>query len=172
MKRLATLRHAKSSWADPGMADFDRPLNDRGREAARDLGREMTRRRMRFDLVLASPAQRVRETLDGVGQDFGLEREVRFEPPIYDASVATLFELIYALPENCESALLAGHNPGLHELVLDLTDPDDAGLRDRIRGKYPTAALAVVELAPERWAEVRPGSGRIVELVLPRDLAD
>ena len=172
MKRLATLRHAKSSSADPGMTDFDRPLNDRGREAARAVGREMTRRGMQFDLVLASPAQRVRETLDGVQRKFAFEREVRFEPRIYDASVATLFDQLRAMPEKSQSALLVGDNPVLHELVLDLTDPDEAGLRDRLRGKYPTAALAVIELAPAHWAEVGPGSGRIVELVLPRDLAD
>ena len=161
MKRLAVLRHAKSSWADPGMADFDRPVNDRGRQAARGGGREKARRRMQFYLLL-----------DGVQRKFAFEREVRFEPRIYDASVATLFDLIRAIPENSQSALLVGHNPGLHELVLDLTDPDEAGLRDRLRGKYPTAALAVIELAPAHWAEVGPGSGRIVELVLPRDLAD
>ncbi|MFL6742689.1 MAG: SixA phosphatase family protein [Sphingomicrobium sp.] len=172
MKRLALLRHAKSSTADPGMADFDRPLNDRGRQAARLIGREMTRRGMRFDIVLASPAQRVRETLDGAATEFGFEREVQFEPRIYEASVATLLDLIRAIPDDRETALLAGHNPGVHELVLDLADADEAGLRDRVRGNYPAAALAVIELPCSRWAEVRPGGGRIVDLVLPREFSD
>jgi len=172
MKRLAILRHAKSSWADPGMADFDRPLNDRGREAAKRVGRELERRGLRFDLVLASPARRVRETLDGIGAQQRLDSEIRFEPRIYEAGTGTLFELVRALPNECETVLLAGHNPGLHELVLDLADRDDGGFRDRVRGTYPTAALAIVEIGPDQWGEAKRRSGTIVDLILPRDLAD
>ena len=68
MKRLTILRHAKSSWKDRELEDFDRPLNARGRKAARLVGHEMTRRGMRFDSVLASPAVRIRETIDGVSE--------------------------------------------------------------------------------------------------------
>ena len=171
MKRLAILRHAKSSWADPGMADFDRPLNERGRAAAANLGRELTRRNTRVDLILASPAQRVRETLDGLCAEFPLG-EVRFEPQIYEAGVATLLGLIQGLQDEYESVLLAGHNPGLHELVLELTDRDDAGFRDRIRGNYPTGALAMIECGSDRWSDVTRGRGEILDLILPRDLAD
>jgi len=170
MKRLAILRHAKSSWADPGMDDFDRPLNDRGRKAARSVGREMERRGLRFDLVLASPAGRVRETLAGIQEQHELGGAIRFEPGIYEAGARTLVDLVQGLPDDCESVLLVGHNPGLHELVLDLTDRDDDGLRDRIRGKFPTAALAVIELPASNWREVKPGSGRLVELILSREL--
>jgi len=172
MKRLAVLRHAKSSWADAGMADFDRPLNDRGRAAARSVGRALARRKLHFDMVLASPAERVRQTLAGLEEEYRFESAVRFEPRIYDASANTLIELVRALPDACGSALLVGHNPGLQELLLDLSERDERGLRERVREQYPTAALAVVELPERPWAELRPGAGEIVELVIPRDLAD
>jgi phosphohistidine phosphatase len=171
MKRLAVLRHAKSSWADAGMEDFDRPLNDRGRAAARLIGAELARRKLRFNLVLASTAARVRETIDGVKREYRFDSEIRFEPRIYEASAGRLLELVRALPDPCESVLLVGHNPGLQELLLDLTDRDETGLRDRVREKYPTAALAVVEFPADRWAKLRGGSGRIVDLIVPRDLA-
>jgi phosphohistidine phosphatase len=170
MKRLAVLRHAKSSWADPGMADFDRPLNERGRKAARLIGREMTARKMRFDCVLASPAERVRETIRGVQEEYRLEPAVRFEQRIYEAGARTVVDLVKGLPDDCESVLLVGHNPGLHELVLDLADRDEHGFRDRIRGKFPTAALASVELPVKTWRNLQAGTGKIVELILPREL--
>src|SRR5437868_11057004 len=85
MKRLAILRHAKSSWDDPSLDDFDRPLNERGWKAARRMGRELEDRGMRFDLVLASMAARVRETIDGV-QKYDFAAPIRFEPQLYGAS--------------------------------------------------------------------------------------
>jgi phosphohistidine phosphatase len=170
MKRLAVLRHAKSSWDDPRLDDFARPLNDRGRNAARLIGREMKRRGMHFDLVLASTAVRVRETIDRLQEEFRLTSEIRFEARIYEASAGMLLDLVRTLAGESDSMLLVGHNPGLQQLLLDLTDRDERGLRDSVKAKFPTAALAVVELPTDRWSEVKPGSGTIVELILPRDL--
>ena len=170
MKRLALLRHAKSSWDDPSLDDFNRPLNERGWKAARRLGRELADREMRFDLVLASTAARVRETIDGVQKKYDFAAPIRFEPGIYEASDATLLSLVRALPEDIEAPLLIGHNPGLERLLTELTHDDERGLRRRVLGKYPTAALAVIELPAEKWANVQPGSGTIVELILPKEL--
>lgn len=168
MKRLTVLRHAKSS---PDTDDFDRPLNDRGREMARRIGGELKRRRAQFDLILASPAARVRETLDGVAQGYGeFAFPVRFEPRIYEASTQILFDLVRTLPETVESALLVGHNPGLERLIVELTSDDQAGLRAKVARNYPTAALAVVELPVRHWSEVGPECGAIVELIVPSEL--
>jgi phosphohistidine phosphatase len=169
MKRLAILRHAKSSWDDPKLDDFDRPLNERGWKAARRIGGEMKHRRMRFDLVLASPAARVRETIDGLQEKFGLEVPIRFESQIYAATEATLLELVRGLPDTVSAPLCVGHNPGLERLIVKLARDDQGGLRDRIAGKYPTAALAVIELPAKRWKDVQPGSGEVVDLILPKD---
>ncbi|HEY4139384.1 MAG TPA: histidine phosphatase family protein [Casimicrobiaceae bacterium] len=125
MKRLTILRHAKSSWDHHGLADFDRPLNDRGWKSARRVGRELKDREIHFDLCVASTAARVRETLDGLVEGYGrLDSEIRFEPRIYEATLATLLDIVRGLPDSSGAPLLVGHNPGLHQLVLELADDD------------------------------------------------
>jgi phosphohistidine phosphatase len=170
VKRIAVLRHAKSSWDDPALDDFDRPLNDRGWKAARRIGRELRNRGLGLDLVLASTATRVRETLEGLQEKFELSAPIQFEQRIYLASEATLLALIRDLPDETESVLLVGHNPGLQSLLVDLTRNDADGLRARIGVTYPTAALAVVELPVSSWTAVDRASGRIVDLILPKAL--
>jgi phosphohistidine phosphatase len=170
MTILTILRHAKSSWDDSRLADFDRPLNDRGRKAAKRVGRELKKRRIRIDRIIASPAVRVRETLRELAEGYGDTRDVQFERRIYEASAAVLFDLVRSIPNAAHAPLLVGHNPGLHELVLTLTADDDQDLRRRVMSKFPTAAVAVIELPAVRWADVAPGTGRIVELILPREL--
>jgi phosphohistidine phosphatase len=170
MKRLAVLRHAKSSWKDRELDDFERPLNDRGRRAARRMGREMTERGLHFDLVLASPAARVRETIEHVQEEHELDAPIRFEPRIYMARVAELLELIGTIPEEANEALLVGHNTSAERLVVKLAEDDERGLRKRVEEKVPTAALAVIELPIESWSELQPERGRLVELIYPADL--
>lgn len=172
MKRLTILRHAKSSWKDRGLNDFDRPLNARGRKAARLMGREMTQRGMHFDSVLASPAIRIRETIDGVTEGHQLPSPIRFEPRIYEARVSELMELIGTLPDEASSALLVCHNTSAERLVLKLAKDDEGGLRKRVEEKFPTAALAAIELPVDRWSEAQPDSGALVELIYPGDLED
>lgn len=170
MKRLAVLRHAKSSWKDRELDDFERPLNDRGRRAARRMGREMTERGLHFDLVLASPAARVRETIEHVQEEHELGVPIRFESRIYMARVAELLELIGTIPEEANDALLIGHNTSAERLVVKLAEDDERGLRKRVEEKFPTAALAVIELPIESWSELQPERGRLVELIYPADL--
>ena len=171
MKRLTVLRHAKSSWAEPNRDDFDRPLNERGWKAARRMGRELKHRMIGFDLCLASPAARVRETLDGLSETYGdFEFPIRFEPQIYLADTATLLELMRGVADGVERLLLVGHNPGLERLVAMLARDDGKGLRDEVKHKFPTAALAVIELASGKWSEVGPASGKVVELIFPKEL--
>jgi len=172
MKRLAVLRHAKSSWKERELDDFERPLNGRGQRAARRMGREMSERGMQFDFVLASPAVRVRETIDGVSQEHELGALIRFEPRIYMARVAELLELVGTIPDDAENALLVGHNTSAERLVIKLAKDDERGLRKRVEEKFPTAALAVIDLPIERWDALQPECGRLVELIYPADLED
>jgi len=170
VRRLAILRHAKSSWGDPDLDDFNRPLNERGWKAARRMGRELKHRGIRFDLVLASTAARVRETIDGVQEKYEFDAPIQFEQGIYLASAGTLLALVRELPDSIGAPLIVGHNPGLERLLVELTHDDSDGHRQRIATKYPTGALAVIELPVKRWVDVVPGSGEIVELILPKDL--
>lgn len=170
MKRLTVLRHAKSSWDQAGLDDFDRPLNDRGREAARRIGRNMATRSLRFDLCLASPAVRVRETLAEIGRERGDLPLPIFEDGIYHAGLEDLLGLMQKIDDSAESVLLVGHNPGVHELVVELTSRDAGGLRDRVLMKFPTAAMAELELPAAKWRELTAGSGTVTRLTLPREL--
>ena len=169
MKILTLLRHAKSGWDDPVSRDFDRPLNPRGRRAARTVGREMKAQGLAFDLVQASPARRVIETLEEVEKAFG-PLGAQYDQRLYLASTATLIEIIRTAPDAVERLLLVGHNPGLEELALRLSRGEEGGLRGEIEVKYPTGTVAVVELPVEHWAEVADRSGRIVRFIRPRDL--
>jgi phosphohistidine phosphatase len=171
MKRLTILRHAKSSWAEPGMDDFNRPLNERGWEAARRMGKELKRRKASFDLALASPAARVRETIDGLTETFGEPKfPIRFDPRIYLASAEMLIDIVRETAADVEGLLLVGHSPAMERLAVELSNDDQDGLRARIAEKFPTAALAVIELPVAGWADVEPGKGKMVELILPKEL--
>ena len=170
MKQLFVLRHAKSSWDSTDLRDFDRPLNERGQKAAEAIGADMRKRRLKFDSVLASPAVRVRQTLACVEKGYGLFPVPRFERRIYDADPETLLALVREAEDSVECLLVVGHNPGLQEALLALTSADDAGLRGQIEDKYPTGALAEVELDVDRWSEAGPGTGRLLSLTRPRDL--
>lgn len=170
MKRLAVLRHAKSSWAITELGDLNRPLNERGWKAARRMGRELRDRGMHFDLVLASTAARVRETIDGLGAHFRFGSEIRFDPALYLADEPSLVRLLRTLPNSVEAPLLVGHNPGLQRLLIDLSHDAPNHFREKVAAKFPTAAFALLELPVDDWQDVIAGSGRIVDLVLPREL--
>ena len=152
MKRLYLLRHAKSSWDDPELADHERPLSARGRRAADAIGNHLREHGIEPELVLCSSAARTRETLARIGLSGEVERD------LYGASANELLARVRELPPGVESALLIGHNPGMHDLALALTGEP--------RDKYPTGALATIELAG--WTA---GSGRMIGFVRPRELA-
>ncbi|AGH49472.1 putative phosphohistidine phosphatase SixA [Sphingomonas sp. MM-1] len=171
MKRLTLLRHAKSGWDDPVARDFDRPLNPRGFKGARLMGRHMRDLGLRYDLVIASPALRVVETLDGLWEGYGRSLHVELDKRIYLASAATLLDVVQEAPDDADALLLSGHNPGMEDLVLLLVPdrPDDAA-RDQVEEKFPTAALAEIHIDVDHWADVKAGSGALARFIRPRDL--
>lgn len=169
MRTLTLLRHAKSSWDDPVTKDFDRPLNPRGWRAAACIGAFMRDQALAFDLVVASPAARVRQTIEGVEGALGRALNAQFEPRIYMASAATLHELVQAFSDGAGRVLLVGHNPGLEDLAMLLTAEHDR-LRAEIAVKYPTASLAELTLPAARWGEVAAGSGTLARFTRPREL--
>lgn len=170
MKTLTLLRHAKSTWDDPIARDFDRPLNKRGRRAARTIGREMRAQRLAFDQVIASPALRVIETLVDVVDGYGGPLDPDYDKRVYLASAQTLLDVVHEAEAEADRLLIVGHNPGLENLALLLTVDGGGGLRSEIAVKYPTASLVEIRLPVERWSEVGEGVGTITRFVRPRDL--
>lgn len=170
-KTLTLLRHAKSGWDDPVARDFDRPLNKRGEKAARLIGQYMKQHDMRFDCLIASPAVRVIETLDHVADGYGEHLEPVWERRIYLASSATLMDVLRDRDDDVQNVLMVGHNPGMEDMVLDLVpEGKDDALRDQIYEKYPTAAIAQIEIDIGSWKDIECGKGTLKLFVRPRDL--
>ena len=171
MKKLILFRHAKSDWNDPVPRDFDRPLNGKGRRAARAIGQHARETGITFDQVVASPAVRVTETLDEFASGYGKMAEPSFDRRVYLASAQTLLEVIQDADESAGSVLLVGHNPGLEELVFLLVpEGRDDDAREQVEEKYPTASIAEIRLAVDHWADAEPGSGTLERFTRPRDL--
>ncbi len=170
MKTLTLLRHAKSGWDDPVARDFDRPLNPKGQRAAQLMGRHMKAEGLVFDHAVASPAARVVETLQHFAQGYGSDLAPAWDQRIYLASPDTLLDVVHGLPSAADRVLLAGHNPGLEELVLLLVPEGQGSLRGDVEVKFPTATLAEMHFDVANWDSVRPGGGALVRFVRPRDL--
>jgi phosphohistidine phosphatase len=167
MKALYLLRHAKSSWDDASLDDFDRPLAPRGRRAATKLGDYVRTSGIEPALVLCSPARRTRETLELMGP---VEGEVRFNRSLYGAGSDELSTVLRAVSGELASVLLIGHNPGLQQLAVELAGRGDGRQLERMREKMPTGALASLELAVEEWHELAAGTGTLVGYVVPKEL--
>ena len=167
MKQLLLLRHAKSSWADDGLADHERPLAPRGRKAGKQLARWIAEHEVRPDLVVCSSAVRAQQTFALVEAALG-DPPTSTEDGLYAASCATLLARVRQLPETASSALFVGHNPGLADLCLLLTASSER--RDRVAENLPTGALAALELPIDAWPAIETGEARLLELILPREL--
>lgn len=167
MKRLYLLRHAKSSWDDPVVADHDRPLAKRGRRAGAAIARHIEEHGIEPALVLCSTARRARETLELVAPALG-GAPVAFEDELYAASAAELLERLRRVPDDVASVLMIGHNPGMQQLMLRLARPHPE--LAAVAEKFPTAALATLTFAGDRWSRLDSETSELVGVVRPRDL--
>jgi phosphohistidine phosphatase len=169
-KLVGLLRHAKSSWKDEALSDFERPLNKRGCMSALRMGEEMRRLGTTFDRVVASPAKRVTETLELLQEGYGSALPVRFEPRVYEAPLQALLDIIRETDEEAQSVLIVGHNPAFARLAIYLTRADDP-LYLTVAGHYPTGGFFLAELPISTWEAVEPGTGRVLQFLKPRELA-
>lgn len=172
MIELLLLRHAKSSWEDDSLADFDRPLAPRGRRDAPVMGRYLRRQRLLPERVLCSSAIRTRETWALAREAMELDPPVRFTERLYHASARTLLDEIREVDSAPERLLLIGHNPGMQALALGLAGEGPERELERIRRKLPTAALVVLRFDVDDWREVEPGAGELERFVKPKELLD
>jgi phosphohistidine phosphatase len=170
-RTILLLRHAKSSWDDPSLADFDRPLSPRGEKAAPRIGAEMSRRGWAPGVALVSPAARTRATWALIAPHLPEPPEAIFPDRLYMADPDYLLSLLREAPWQIETLLVVGHNPGLQDFASLLASEDsDIRALDRMRIKFPTAALARFEFEGE-WGELAPGGARLTDFLRPRDIA-
>lgn len=171
MRSLYLLRHAKSSWDDPTIADHDRPLNARGRRAAEQLAQHFRRLALRPQLVLCSSAVRARETLAPISAEMRLDDRIQVESGLYGATAEQLLVRLRTVDNQEPSVLLVGHNPGLQDLALDLAG-DEPDFIVRLREKFPTGALAEIVTDFDKWSDLSPRTAHIASFTIPRDLAN
>ena len=161
MKRLYVLRHAKSSWDDSSLADYDRPLNERGKETAPFMGSVMRERGYLPDVVLASPAKRAAKTAKLTMETAGFNREITFVEQIYEASPQTLAKVLSGVDDTANAAMIVGHNPGMEGVIRFLTGESEA---------MPTAGLAVIDLNIDKWSDISHETGKLVEVLRPKEI--
>ena len=174
MRQLLLLRHAKSSWDDPKLADHARPLDARGRAAAAAMRREMSKLGLAPDVVLVSSARRTLQTLDRLEP---WEETPLIEPmnALYLAGAGELLRIVSGVAETARSVLLIGHNPGLHDLAMMLVGPTGMALGTpptrRLAEGFPSAALAEFSIAVP-WSRLPEAGGRLLRFLCPSDLPE
>jgi phosphohistidine phosphatase len=167
-RHLFLLRHAKSSWDDASIDDHDRPLAPRGRRSAARIADYATKTGIRPDLILCSSATRARQTLERIAPSLGRDAEIRIERSLCGATEDRLLERLHALPEEVDSVMMIGHNPGVQDLAVLLAR--EGPLRTLLEGKFPTAGLASLAFGSVWWKDLDRKTGVLVDFVIPRRL--
>jgi len=164
-KRLILTRHAKSAWDDPALTDHDRPLNERGRRAAADLGGWLASRGYLPDEVLCSDALRTRQTWEGIAPAMPAAPQVTLKPALYHAGPDVMLAVLRRATG--QTVLLLGHNPGIAEFAARITasPPLHPGF-----AHYPTGATLVASFEIDDWAEVGFGQGATRDFIVPREI--
>ena len=155
------MRHAKSSWDDASLSDFERPLNDRGLRSAPFMGKLMHEKGLEPALVLSSPAERAKQTALLVKEAGGFSHKIQFDHRIYEATPYSLAQVTSEIDDANSSAMLVGHNPGMEGFIRYLTGNLEP---------MPTAALAVIDLNIDKWNEINDGCGELQNIYRPKDL--
>ena len=171
MRWLYLLRHAKSSWDAPELADIDRPLAARGRRDAEAIATYLHEQAIVPALVLCSPARRARQTLKPLKR-WLTESQIVIEDALYAASADRLLGSVHEIEDAVSSALLIAHEPGIREVALLLARKGDEDALDRVREKFPTCALAGLAIPSGHWRELAPGGAELRWFVSPKDLRD
>ncbi len=163
MKRLVLIRHAKSSWDNPRLDDFDRPLNKRGTRDAPMMGERLAKAGVKPDVIVSSPANRAittaRVIADAVGYDSAAIRQAE---QIYEASIHDLLDVIHQLPDGADLAFMFGHNPGFTRLSYHLSGEDVDNI--------PTCGVFTIDFPVESWTAVKEDKGVFVSFDFPKNV--
>jgi phosphohistidine phosphatase len=160
MKKLILVRHAKSSWNEPGLSDRDRPLNDRGERDAPKMGERLAKEGVKPDVILSSPAVRALATAQIIAGKLDFRRkDIRVDERLYLADADDLLEVIRELDDEAKRVMLVGHNPGL----ADLAHRCSSTISD-----MPTCAVAMFGFDAKSWADVGDGSPATATLLTPK----
>jgi phosphohistidine phosphatase len=158
-KKLYLIRHAKSSWKNISLDDFDRPLNKRGKNDAPIIGKLLKERINHIDLIITSPAKRTAETARIIGKNMDYTKMILYDEKIYEASANDLLQIIRELDDKISNVLLVGHNPGLTDLVNYLSN--------EIISNIPTCGVVAIEFK-NTWMDIKVKDGKITFFEYPK----
>lgn len=164
-KRLILTRHAKSSWDDPLTPDHDRPLNERGKMAAADLGQWLASRGYVPDEVLCSDALRTRKTFSGISPALPGSPVLELKPALYHAGPDVMLAVLRHA--KADTVMMIGHNPGIAEFAARLVTRPPANAEFQ---RYPTGATLVLDFPINDWKEVEFGSAAALDFIIPREI--
>ncbi len=171
MLRLILLRHAKAERSHSSGRDHERSLAPRGRDDAPRIGAYLERHGLVPDRAIVSTAARTRETWALVSEAFRRAPPAEFDDRIYEAAPRNILAAVHGCGPDVHTLMVVGHNPGLHELAIDLVASGDLDARQRLNEGFPTAALAVIDFSLEAWPKLHSGCGRLDRFIVPRALA-
>ena len=169
MKTIYLLRHAKSSWDDPGVADFDRPISGRGKRSCGALARAIAELHVAPELILCSSAKRTQETLRRIASALPHDHMVAVERQLYLASARKLLARLRRVPDDTRSVMLIGHNPGLQRLAEMLAGGGEKAALARLAAKFPTAGLVELEYPGADWRSLEESGAKLVRLWSPSE---
>ncbi len=163
MKKLYIIRHAKSSWKDFSMEDWERPLNKRGRKNIPEMGKFLKKKNTKIDLFISSHAERALTTAIGIGEHLKYsEDHIEVTPELYHAGFRQIYELVKGISDEVISAAIFGHNPGFTTFANNLTNIHIDNV--------PTRGICAVELPVKHWNEIAPGIGKLEYFMYPKGL--
>ena len=166
MKTIILVRHAKSSWKDPSLDDFDRPLNKRGKRNAPFMGKKLKERQIMPDLILSSPAKRARKTAIAVAKAIGYpKKKIKYNDNMYHPSARYLLEMVRNQDDKNETIMLFGHNP-------DFNDFADILLKHNPIYNIPTTGVYCIRFDVDSWKKLREGKGESVFFDYPKRYKD
>ena len=161
MKRLYLLRHAKSSWKNQDLDDFDRPLNDRGKRDVPVMGRRLKKANVQTDLIISSPAKRAHKTAKIIAKEIGFpKKRILTDEAIYLADVPTLLDVIQHIDNAFQQVILVGHNPGFTDLATYFTEVQIDNI--------PTCGIFCIDFDIQSWKEVSARKGKFIFLDYPK----
>lgn len=159
MKKLYIIRHAKSSWKDIALDDFNRPLNKRGKQNAPFMGSRLRAKGVKPDIILSSPAKRAKSTAKMIAKEMSYNKKIVFDSNIYEASADDLRKIIAGVDNRYKTLFLVGHNPSLNELAKYFLDFD---------ANIPTCGIVEIAFACKRWADIDPNNAKFLSFDYPK----
>lgn len=160
MKKLYIIRHAKSSWKDETLNDFERPLSKRGKSNAPMMGARLKKKGVMPDIIISSPAKRAKSTAEIIAKEIGYKKKVLFDENIYESSVEELRKILTALDDKNSTAFLFGHNPELNMLVDYYV---------KFYENIPTCGVVEIAFACDKWTDIEPKNAKLLSFDYPKN---